>query len=272
MFPCSCLLFSIIWLVHGVFRMCHTYYFSLSMFGHGCTIKITFVLPHKLTTCSPHTEAASLDIAKAYRNSSISPSHKKYLCMYWKNNVYVQHVVIEGLATAGGIQGSIMDTTATLLKFHKIDPAIKWVDDFIFFQSLSEPVLCTFPPVFHYDLSTICSITEPLGIPWHPISKKGHNFQSSFTYVSFSWDIPSRCVSLSSEKCLPLLSKVSSFLITPPPCITRKMISSVHSSLQHITVVYLQGHSHLSPLSYFLSKFPNNMFSTISQDPAFACF
>ena len=171
---------------------------------------------------------------------------------------YVQHVVIEGLATAGGIQGSIVDMTVTLLKFHKINPSIKWVDDFIFFQSPSELVLCPFPPVFHYDLSTICSITEPLGIPWHPITKKGHDFLSSFTYIDFSWDIPSRSVSLSSEKCLCLLSKVSSFLITPPPHVTKKMIPSVHSSLQHITVVYLQGRSHLTPLSSFFSKFPND--------------
>ena len=199
MCPHSYFLFSIMWLVHGAFRMCGTYYFALSTFSHGCTIKLTFVLPHKLATCSPHTEVASLDIAKAYRNSPISPSQKKYLCMYWKNNVYVQHVVIEGLATAGGIQGSVTDVTVALLKFHKIDPAIKWVDDFVFFQSPSKPVLCPFPPVFHYNLSTICSITEPLGIPWHLISKKGHDFQSSFTYVSFSWDIPSRSVSLSSE-------------------------------------------------------------------------
>src|SRR5882724_975585 len=118
--------------------------------------------------------------------------------MYWKNNIYVQHVAIEGLATSGGIQGSIADVTVAPLKFHKINPAIKWVDNLVFFQSPSKPVLCPFPPVFHYNLSTIHSITKPLGIPWHPISKKGHEFQSSFTYISFSWDIPSRSVSLSS--------------------------------------------------------------------------
>jgi len=48
-------------------------------------------------------EAVSLDIAKAYRNSPIPPNHKKYLCILWKGGIYVQHVAIEGLATAGGI-------------------------------------------------------------------------------------------------------------------------------------------------------------------------
>jgi len=117
-------------------------------------------------------EAASLDIAKAYRNSPILPSHKKYLCVYWKGGVYVQHIAVEGLATAGGIQGTIVDATVALLKFHNIHPTIKWMDNFIFFWCPSEHVLAPLPPVFQYDLSTILSITEPLGIPWHPISKR----------------------------------------------------------------------------------------------------
>jgi len=142
--------------------------------------------------------------------------------VYWKNGVYVQHIAIEGLATAGGIQGTVVDATVALLKFHNIQPTIKWVDDFVFFRSPCKPVVPPLPPVFHYDLSSICNITEPLGIPWNPLTKKGHNFQSSFTYVSFDWDIPSRSVSLSSEKCLRLLSKVLGLLVTPPPLVTRK--------------------------------------------------
>src|SRR5882724_6368946 len=184
--------------------------------------KLTSVLPHKLATCSPHMEATSLDIAKAYRNSPILPSHKKYLCVYWKGGVYVQHIAVEGLATAGGIQGTIVDATVALLKFHNIHPTIKWMDNFIFFWCPSEHVLAPLPPIFQYDLSTILSITEPLGIPWHPISKKGHDFQSHFSYVGFCWDIPSKSVSLSSQKCLCLLPKVSSLLVTPPPRISKR--------------------------------------------------
>ena len=80
-------------------------------------------------------EATSLDIAKAYRNSPISPNHKKYLCVLWKGGVYVQHIMIEGIATAGSIQGCITDATLAVLKFHEIEPAVKWVDDFVFFSS-----------------------------------------------------------------------------------------------------------------------------------------
>jgi len=108
----------------------------------------------------------------------------------WKGCIYVQHVAIEGLATAGGIQGCIADAALEILKHHKVKLAVKWVDDFIFFwvpcPAINGPgaVLS-----FKFNLSTILKITSPLGIPWHPLSKKGHNFQSSFNYIGFDWDL-----------------------------------------------------------------------------------
>jgi len=103
----------------------------------------------------------------------------------WKGSIYMQHVTIEGLATAGGIQGNVADTTISILKFHAIKPAIKWVDNFVFFRC---PVL-TFPssaiPSYKFELQDILDATSPLGIPWDPISHKGHDFRTSFSYVGF---------------------------------------------------------------------------------------
>jgi len=145
-----------------------------------------------MSSCPPSTEATSLNISKAYRNSPIAPCHKKYLCVLWKGCVYVQHVSIEGLATASGIQGCVADTALAILKHHKVKPAVKWVDNFIFFQVPSPAMngpcsIC----LFKLDLATILKITSPLGIPWHPVSKKGHDFQSSFNYAGFAWDLVS---------------------------------------------------------------------------------
>ena len=89
----------------------------------------------KVLSCPPGTQAASLDITKAYRNSPIFPQHKKYLCVYWTGCIYVKHVTIEGLETTGGIQGNVADAMVALLKFHKVEPVVKWVDNFIFFRS-----------------------------------------------------------------------------------------------------------------------------------------
>src|SRR5882724_2391553 len=110
------------------------------------------------------------------------------------------------------------DATVALLKFHKVEPAIKWVDDFVFFRSpqiLSSNSSCS--PSFNFNLSMILGLTKPLGLPWHPISKKGHDFQTFFTYVSFKWNIATRTVSISSEKHLHLVSKFLMLLTTPPP-------------------------------------------------------
>jgi len=171
-----------------------------------------FSLPHiQVASCPENTEAASLDVAKAYQISPISPDHKKYLCIFWKGAVYVQHVAIKGLATAGGIQGNIPDATLAILKYHEVEPAVKWVDNFVFFRvPVPTEHSCTSPLNFKFKLSTILEITSPLGIPWHPISKKGHDFKSLFAYIGFDWDIPSCTVSLSNEKCLHLLTKLNS--------------------------------------------------------------
>ena len=127
----------------------------------------------------------------------------------------MQHIAIEGLETAGGIQGAMADAMVALLKFHKVEPTIKWVDDFVFFRSpqiLSSN--SSFSPSFNFNLSTILGLTKSLGLPWHPISKKGHYFQSLCSYVSLEWNIASRTVPILTDKHLQLVSKLSLLLTT----------------------------------------------------------
>ena len=95
----------------------------------------------------------------------------------WEKKIYVQHVAIEGLATAGGIQGTIADACVALLKWRGIEPVLKWVDDFVLFRLPSpttttarSPALNTLDLHFPYDLATILEFTAPLGIPWHPVT------------------------------------------------------------------------------------------------------
>jgi len=141
------------------------------------------------------------------------PAHKKYLCIYWKDLIYVQHIAIEVLATAGGIQGNVADTTIAILKVHDIKLIIKWVDNFIFFRYPLFALSNSTRPSYKFKLQDIPNATSPLGIPWHPISCKGHDFRTS--YIGFKWDLSLHSVSLSSEKHLCLLAKVSAILYKP---------------------------------------------------------
>ena len=79
----------------------------------------------QIATCPPGTEVASLDLTKAYWNSPILHGHKKYLPIQWHDHVFVQHVAIEGLATAGGIQGTVADMCLAIVDFHGIKPTVK---------------------------------------------------------------------------------------------------------------------------------------------------
>jgi len=147
----------------------------------------------------------------------------------------MQHVTVEGLATIGGIQGNVANATVTLLKHHKIDPVVKWVDDFVFFGSsiLSQPMSGT-PHCFAFSLSSILEFTGPLGIPWHPLTCIGHDFQTSMSSIGISH----LKLCLSNVKCIHLLSKLSPLLHIPSPHVNMKTVASIHGSLHHVTFVY----------------------------------
>ena len=180
----------------------------------------------------------------------------------WNTEIYVQHVAIEGLATARGIQGSMADACIELLKHEGIHPVMKWVDDFVFFRS---PILIggstSNPPSYTYNLQSIQSFTSPLGIPWHPLSRKGQDFKDHFTYVGFQWDISARTVSISEEKKARVAVKLAEFLKRTPCKVKRHEVASLHGSLQHLTFVYRAGRHCLPAISLFLSKFLNDFVS-----------
>ena len=136
----------------------------------------------------------------------------------WNDHIYIQHVTIEGLATAGGIQGTIVDACVELLKSADIHPMVKWVDDFVFFRSPTTSLSHIAPtaPLFAYDLNTILNFTTPLGIPWHPISQKGQYFGLTFTYIGFVWNLNSCSVTITAEKKGQVLAKLTTILINAP--------------------------------------------------------
>ena len=154
----------------------------------------------------------------------------------------------------GSIHGTVADACVLILKHHDIGPAMKWVDDFVFFRTpLSLP-----DREFTYNLLDILHITLPLGIPWHPITRKGQDFGNSFAYVGFIWDIEQCTMSVPDDKHECVMRK-HDFILDPKNTVfSRHDIASIHSSLQHLTFVYRNGRHALTNVSSFLSHFPND--------------
>jgi hypothetical protein len=133
-----------------------------------------------------------MDIQRAYRNSPVLPAHKRYIALHWRGGYYIDHVLRFGLATAGGIQGTVADAIADILETHGVHWLIKWVDDYNFLREPSgqRPGDKNVTVYIHsFDLDTILVITVPLGVPWHDIIIKGGIFSFLSDYVGFLWDL-----------------------------------------------------------------------------------
>jgi len=119
----------------------------------------------------------------------------------------------------GGIQGNLVDTTIALLKFHGVELQLNGLT--IISQVPTVSALWHFLfPSFTFDLKTI---KPNWGAPrkswWHPLSKKSHDFQSSFFLIGSKWEIDQKWFTLSYEKCLAPHVKLATLLSVPHlPC------------------------------------------------------
>ena len=126
------------------------------------------------------------------------------------------------------------------------------------FHSPSLPCLPDDLFFYDYDLGSVFNVTDPLGIPWHPISKKGQDFGMTFNHLGFIWDLTAWTVSLPDDKGNQSLLKLITF--TSKQHVSWNNCTSLLGTLQHVCFVYQDTHSSLPALSSFLEKFPNNFF------------
>ncbi|SJK98561.1 uncharacterized protein ARMOST_01829 [Armillaria ostoyae] len=208
----------------------------------------------------PGTEAAALDWVKAYRCSPIIFEHKKYIACMWKGLIYPNHCAPFGLTSSGGIQGTVADAFNDILHANGIPGVFKWVDDYdILRQPTSQRLVLNGDVQYSYafDLQKILEISRPLGITWHDVSEKGHDFQCRTTYLGFMWDLETKRVRLSEKKREKYLAKVIAFLQLRPKPVRYSEASSLHGTLQHVCFVYRAGKAYLPALSAFVGHFPN---------------
>jgi len=169
-----------------------------------------------VATCPPGTQGVCLDIRSAYCNSPLLPAHKADVASMWCGGIYIDHCAMEGLSSAGNIQGAPTDALIAIFNAKSIPHVLKWVNDFVFFHVPIHDLFSTHSPQhiqYSYGIPTIMSIMTPLGVSWHPVKTKGQDFQSSVTYVGFIWDLDTLSVSLSDKKRTKYLAKIVIFCI-----------------------------------------------------------
>ncbi|TFY77143.1 hypothetical protein EWM64_g6869 [Hericium alpestre] len=163
------------------------------------------------------------------------------------------------MATAGNVQGQMADATVDVLK-HDAVTSVKWVDDFDFLRYPSRTIVNEDGSLFFeypYDLHDILRITSSLGIPWHDISEKGHDFSFSTQYGGFEWDLEHKRIALLDKKRKKYMHKIQAVLANPENRVNLRMVQSLHGTLQHASFVYRDGRAFLPALTHFIASFPN---------------
>lgn len=213
-----------------------------------------------VSSARPGTQACALDWVKAYRASPIKPDHKRYIASMWRGLIFPNHAAPFGLTTSGNIQGVVADALIHIFRYHHIPRALKWVDDF---NIQREPISQTLLPdgrveyQYGFDMDTVRNITDPLGIQWHPFTKKGHDFDYQTEYTGFSWDLQQKRVALPEAKRTRYLRKVTDFLAGNSGVVREKETVSLHGTLQHVCFVYRHGGVLMPSISRFASSFPH---------------
>lgn len=201
------------------------------------------------------TQAATLDIEKAYRGIGVHPDDKKFIVMAHRGTYWLDHALPFGLSSAAGLQGEVADAVMAIWSAMGVAPSAKWVDDVVLFRSPVPKVLGQGDGhTYLYDRELAKAIIACLGVPWHLL--KGQDFDILFIYVGFLWDLAQRTVQLTDEKLHRMLRRVVDFIANNHrrPC-SLKDIMKLHGSLSHITFVYPQGAAHLTSLSSFVASF-----------------
>jgi len=120
-------------------------------------------------------------------------------------------------------------------------PIVKYKDNLNIFcfpiSGSPNPDNPTMPYSYAYDCSQALALITPLRIPWHP--DKGQDFNSTFTYLSFLWDITKKSVTLHDHKCGNFFSCVNNFITSfSGDCCQMLDVMKIHGSLCHIAYIY----------------------------------
>ena len=207
----------------------------------------------------------TLDIAKFHRTCPILPDHKPWIVVQGSRGYFIDHACPFRCSSASSNAGMISNAAVDIWEAQGVYPIMKYEDDLCVFRFPTiGPTLPNETHVFAYDrLSTLHLIEEP-NIPWHP--DKGQNFNETFKYIGFLWNIAARTVSLPEEKRLKFLNCTRYFIsaFQAQRCVV-KDVMKIHGSLCHIAYIYPEGYIFLLPLfNILISNLGRNHLASLS--------
>jgi hypothetical protein len=179
----------------------------------------------------------------------------------YHDQFFLDHNLPFGAASASGLQGEVADATQDIWEHARIGPTWKWVDDFFIIRvpDPDGPFLGSSNGIiyrYRYDLHSAKAYIGPINIPWHPT--KGADFGDTRDYVGYTFDFPSRSVSLPPSKRSKYTSRLQVFLDTfRNKQVFKRDAEKIAGTLTHCTFVYLHGRTYLSNLYRWIADFPN---------------
>jgi hypothetical protein len=212
----------------------------------------------------PGTQVAVFDVAAAFRTIPIRPDQQVWTCLAWNGAIYIDPDHSFGGRSSSGNFGITGDAVSAIYLAKCIDDLLKWVNDFLFCR-YPLPSSPTNMPIYSYDESLVWSIAEDLGWPWSP--SKHFPFSTSFKYLGFQWDLVARTVTIGSDKCAKYLTRLAPWV--QGARFTKVEVQKLIGTLNHCSVVLIEGRSHLPSLYQLVGTFKANanVFITHSINP-----
>lgn len=204
------------------------------------------------------TRAMVVDVSKFHRRSPIAPAHKRWFVMQGrKGQLYIQHCCPFGATASESNSGQVSKAVLGIWRAKGIGPNGKWSDDIYNFNYPSSGSGTEDDPyVYPYDENDVLMAVAATGMPFHPFTKKGQPFDTTFDYVGMVWDLSAKTVGVREEKRRKFLFRAEVFLdAAANGVVTEEECMKIHGSLCHLAFVYRLGRSHLSSLSSFISRF-----------------
>jgi hypothetical protein len=198
----------------------------------------------------PGTEVSVFDVAAAFRIIPIRPDQQVWTCLSWNNMVYVDPDCSFGGRSSSGNFGITADAASAIYVSKGVDDVIKWADDFTFWRypiSISPSGLYN----YSYDESLIWRVGEDLGWPWSP--KKHFPFSTKFTYLGFEWDLDKKTVTIGKAKCAKYIDRLKPWKQNAR--FTKLEVQKLIGTLNHCSVVLVEGRSRLPSLYHFVGTF-----------------